>query len=107
MDINQIKNLVIQNKYWLTLHAEIERDADLITVREIEETLLSYESKIIEDYPNDPRGQSCLLLGFTKENQPIHIICGISESETLIIITVYRPDPDEWIDWQIRKEKRL
>lgn len=107
MDISQIKNLAIQKEYRLTLHAEIERDAELITIREIEEALLSSEVKIIEDYHNDPRGPSCLILGFTKENKPIHIVCGISEPETLIVITVYRPDPDEWIDWQIRKEKRL
>lgn len=106
MDIEQIKNLAAQKKYCLSFHAEIERDADLITAREINETFLSPEAKIIEHYPNDPRGSSCLVLGFTKENLPIHIICGVGEPETLVIITVYRPDPDEWIDWQIRKEKK-
>lgn len=106
MDIGQIKNLIAQKKYRLTLHAEVERDADLITVREIEQALLSYESKIIEDYPNDPRGHSCLLIGFINENCPIHIVCGISESDMLIIVTVYRPDPDEWIGWCFRKEKK-
>lgn len=74
-------------------------------MQEIEEGLLSSETKIIEDYPNDPRGHSCLVLGFTKGNQPIHIVCGIQEDKILVIVTVYRPDIDEWIDWQIRKEK--
>ncbi len=106
MDIEQIKNLAVQRKYRLTFHAEVERDADEITGREIEEALLSPETKIIEDYPNDPRGHSCLILGFTKENFPIHIVCGMGEPEVLVIITVYRPDPGEWIDRQIRKEKR-
>ena len=106
MDIEQIKNLIDRKKYWLTLHAEVERDADQVAMHEIEEALLSSKAKIIEDYPNDPRGHSCLILGFTKESLPIHILCGIAETDVLLIITVYRPDPDEWIDWQIRKEKK-
>ena len=106
MEIEQIKNLIDRKKYWLTLHAEVERDADQVTIHEIEEALLSSKAKIIEDYPNDPRGHSCLILGFTKESSPIHILCGIAETDVLLVITVYRPDPDEWIDWQIRKEKK-
>ena len=106
MDIERVKNLVVRKEYRFTFHAELERDSDQITAREIEESLLSRESKIIEDYPNDPRGPSCLILGFTKEDLPIHSVCGMWEPETLVIITVYRPDPDEWIDWQIRKEKK-
>ncbi len=69
----------------------------------IEEAILSLECKIIEDYPNDPRGPSCLVLGFTAQNLPIHVLCGMREPKVLIIITVYRPDPDKWIDWQIRR----
>ena len=104
MDIEQLKILTSQKKYRLTLHAEVERDADRITAREIESVLLSPEAKIIEDYPNDPRGHSCLILGFTTEHLPVHIVCGIGEPGTLVIITVYRPDPDEWINGEIRKE---
>lgn len=108
MDIEQIRSLIARREYRITLHAEIERDADQITVQEIEEALLSSKAKIIEDYPNDPRGSSCLVLGFTKkQNLPIHIVCGMREPNNLVIITVYRPEPDEWIDWQIRKEKKL
>lgn len=105
MDLKQIKGLIVQRKYRLTLHAEVERDAEQITAQEIRQALCSSEVKIIEDYPNDPRGPSCLILGFTKENHPLHIVCGMGESKTLVIITVYRPDPDEWIDCQIRKER--
>jgi hypothetical protein len=83
----------------------MERDADQITLQEITESLLSTDAKIIEDYPNDPRGPSCLILGFTKQNRPIHVVCGIGEPETLVIITLYRPDPNQWIHWEIRKEK--
>ena len=108
MDIKQVKDLIRQKKYRVTLHAEAERDAEEITLQEIEQVLLSSVAEIIEDYPNDPRGPSCLILGFTEEKAPVHLVCGcgIGYPETLIIITVYRPDPDEWIDWRIRKETK-
>ena len=107
MVLKSIKKLITQGSYRLSNHAEIERDADQIMVEEIEEALLSPGVKIIEDYPNDPRGHSCLVLGFTNGNLPVHIVCGIGDMDILIVITVYRPDPDEWIGWQIRKEKNL
>ena len=107
MDITRIQELIVKKKYRLTLHAEMERDADEIAMEEIKEALLSEKTKIIEDYPNDPRGHSCLILGFTKNNQPVHIISGLADEGILIVITVYRPDPNEWIDFEIRKGKRL
>ena len=75
MDLKQIQSLILKKKYRLTSHAEEERDADQIRLQEIEEALLSTRCKIIEDYPNDPRGPSCLILGFTKQNLPIHTVC--------------------------------
>lgn len=65
MNIEQIRFLVKERKYRLTLHAENERDTDRITLEEIETALLSSKSEVIEDYPNDPRGSSSLILGFT------------------------------------------
>ena len=103
MAIEQIQKLIQERKYRLTLHAEIERDADQITLQEIEEALLSSNCEIIEEYPNDPRGESYLILGFTNENKPIHFVCGSREPDVVIIITIYRPDPYKWVDWRIRK----
>lgn len=102
MDLQQIQSLIMQKKYYLTSHAEVERDADQIKLQEIEEALLFSMCKIIEDYPNDPRGPSCLILGFTKKDLPIHTVCGIGE-DVLVLVTIYRPDPDEWINWEKRK----
>lgn len=103
MDIRTIQLLVKKRKYRLTLHAENERDADRITLEEIKDAFLSVKAEIIEDYPNDPRGQSCLILGFTKQNRPVHVVCGIEDSEMFVVITVYRPDQGGWIDWKIRR----
>lgn len=50
-----IKELVRRGNYRLTFHAEIERDADCISIVDLEEALTHEKCEIIEDYPNDPR----------------------------------------------------
>jgi hypothetical protein len=33
------------------------------------------QGEIIENYPNDPRGHSCLMLGFGDSGRALHICC--------------------------------
>jgi len=55
--------------------------------------------KVIEEYPKDTPYPSCLILGFTKANRPIHIVFSINHEErTVIIITIYVPDKHKWKD---------
>lgn len=102
--IEQIKTCILTRKYRLTFHAEVEREADKIFISEIKEAFSSDKCIVIEDYPDDKRGHSSLVLGFTKEGLPIHMVCAIHE-DILVIITLYRPDPELWVDLRIRKEK--
>jgi hypothetical protein len=102
--IKKVKESIAEKTYRLTLNAEIERDADQISMIELEEALLYNHAEIIEDYPDDQRGHSFLILGFTKKEQVVHALCSIHE-ETLVVITIYRPDPDLWIDWRTRRDK--
>lgn len=51
--------------------------------------------KIIEYYYSDYPYPSCLILGTTMENKPIHIVCGISEDK-VYMITAYYPEIIEW-----------
>ncbi|MBU0512040.1 MAG: DUF4258 domain-containing protein [Chloroflexi bacterium] len=37
-----------------------------------------FNGEILEDYPDDPRGSSCLVSGYSR-NQAIHIVCGYTE----------------------------
>ena len=43
-------------------------------------------------------------IGFTAEGLPLHLVCGVSLPDVMVIITVYRPHPGKWFDWRIRKE---
>jgi len=53
--------------------------------------------EVIEDYPEDVRGHSCLLLGQGADGRPIHVVCA-PKDEYLTIVTAYRPSPGEWQD---------
>ncbi len=53
------------------------------------------EGEVIEEYPKDVRGQSCLLLGFGNHERPVHVVCAPRE-DYLAIITAYLPDMHEW-----------
>jgi Domain of unknown function (DUF4258) len=66
-----------------------------ISARNVEDAIGS--GTIIEDYPDDPRGPSCLILGYSGK-RPIHVVCGRLGSNEILIITAYQPDPDEWED---------
>lgn len=51
--------------------------------------------ELIEDYPEDPRGHSCLMLGFGANKRPIHVVCS-PKGDYLAIITAYVPDVAKW-----------
>ena len=74
MDLQILRKLVIQGRYELSKHPEKERQIDKIHMWELEEALGGCE--IIENYPDDPRGASCLILGFCGL-KPIHSVCTV------------------------------
>ncbi|MCL2225667.1 MAG: DUF4258 domain-containing protein [Defluviitaleaceae bacterium] len=62
--------------------------------------------KIIEQYPNDTPYPSCLIFGYTINNQPLHIVCGLDFGKLCCMITAYVPNLDTWqSDFQTRKDK--
>jgi hypothetical protein len=94
MDISEIKAKVLNNEYVYSHHAVIKRRLDNLTFAQIEEALLNGE--ILEQYPDTGRGESCLILGFAKD-QPIHVVCGW-RGQKIAVITVYIPCPPKFID---------
>lgn len=73
-----------------------------IGIQEIEDTILN--GTVIEPYPDDPRGASCLILGYSSEGRALHVVCGNLKDDELLIITAYEPDEDEWeADLRTRK----
>ena len=62
------------------------------------------DGEIIEDYPDDYYGPSCLILGYTLTQRPLHIHCTYATRPLVKIITVYQPDPLEWVEnYKVRR----
>ncbi len=100
MQIDRLRKRIRSNRYEISLHAQKERCEEEISIQEIEQAILRGE--IIEDYPQDRRGPSCLVLGYSG-NKPIHIVCSILTNGWLRIITVYIPKMPKWINPRQRR----
>jgi len=87
-----------------TFHALKEEMAEGLTAIEIEKALVA-RLDLVEDYPEDPRGHSCLVLTRIR-GKPVHIVCAPHE-EALIIVTVYSPSPNDWKeDYKTRRRRQ-
>ncbi|OFW11876.1 MAG: hypothetical protein A3H27_01085 [Acidobacteria bacterium RIFCSPLOWO2_02_FULL_59_13] len=83
MDLDEIQRLVRQGDYEFSFHAQQERLEENLDITEIEAALIG-TAEILEAFPSDPWGESCLVLGFAG-SQPIHKSCwdGPRESRTI------------------------
>lgn len=59
------------------------------------------EPEIIENYPDDTRGASCLVLGVNGHGRQIHTVIGYA-CDPIRIVTAYYPD-DRFVDGRIRR----
>ena len=80
---------------------QMNRSDRMITPSEIQRVI--EHGEVIEDYPEDVRGHSCLIMGHGDLGRPIHIVCAPLE-DYLAIITAYIPNENEWNnDFRVRK----
>lgn len=90
-----------QGLFEFTQHATDQSLVRRITVKEIREAVALGE--VIEDYPSDKYGPSCLIFGITANRRPIHVQCSYPSRSLIAIITVYEPDALRWIDFRTRR----
>lgn len=72
---------------------QMSRPVRMITPNEVASVVMGAE--LVENYPEDARGHSCLVLGFGDANRAVHVVCS-PKDEYLAIITAYIPDPEQW-----------
>lgn len=72
---------------------QMSRPERMITPQEVERVVMTGE--LVENYPHDSRGHSCLLLGVGDTDRAIHVVCS-PKAEYLAVITAYLPDTDQW-----------
>jgi hypothetical protein len=92
--LEQILQQIRTGEFEFTKHAfkrSVERN---ISDEEIIQA--GYNARLIEDYPEDKYAPSCLLLGFTYLERPLHLQVSYIDSPMVKIITLYEPDLAEW-----------
>ena len=95
IDIISIKLLCEAQSLRWTNHIAVRLMQRRIETGDILYALVNGE--IIEQYPDDYPYPSCLVLGLTEDQQPLHVVCGMGDGE-LWLVTAYYPDTDEWTD---------
>ena len=104
MNIEHIIEAIRAGRVRITDHADEEAVDDDLTFEEIYSSVL--QGEIIEDYPTDKPFPSCLVMGKNFSGQAIHSVWAYHpKNQWAVLITVYRPDPDRWIDWKVRVKK--
>jgi hypothetical protein len=95
MTIVEVSRSAAKKKLLFLPHAirQMSRPERMITPQEVERVVMTGE--LVEDYPQDSRGHSCLLLGLGDGDRAIHVVCSPKE-DYLAVITAYLPDTTQW-----------
>lgn len=99
--IAEIKEKIAADRFEFSKHAVDQSIIRRISVHEVQEIFRNAE--VIEDYPEDKYGASCLVFGRTLIGRPLHIQCSYPARSLIKIITLYEPDPARWIDFKLRR----
>jgi hypothetical protein len=94
-NIIQLVKSAAKKKILYLPHAvsQMNRPERMISTIEVKKVI--EKGRVIEYYPEDRRGESCLILGKGEENRSIHVVCAPKE-DFLAIITAYLPDDEMW-----------
>lgn len=95
----KIKFFISSNKIFVSNHAGARMFERGISAEDVITLIMNGE--IIEEYLDAYRCPAVLMLGQVRE-VPHHIVVAICKDQ-LIIVTVYMPNEDEWIDSRRRR----
>jgi hypothetical protein len=104
MNIEDIIYSIQNHHIRITDHADEEAHIDELTIDEIFYSV--FHGEIIELYPSDKPYPSCLVYGQTYGGYHVHSVWAYNEeNQWSVLITVYRPDPDRWVNFRKRRLK--
>lgn len=92
--ITEIRRKFAEDQFEFSKHAVDQSILRQIRLQEIRAVIAN--GQIIENYPQDKYGPSCLILGLTEASRPIHIQCSYPTQSLIKIITMYEPDLNKW-----------
>lgn len=92
--IEEIRQKVADESFEFSKHAVDQSIRRQIQVQDVRDAIAN--GQVIEDYPKDKYGASCLISGLTQAQRPLHVQCSYPSRPLLEIITLYEPDPQRW-----------
>ena len=94
--LRDIIRLIDKGEVQISAHGYDELAADDIFVRDVVASAAT--AVLVEDYPDYHKGRAVLVLQYTGDQNPIHIVWGIPKDATspAVLVTAYRPDPARW-----------
>jgi hypothetical protein len=105
IDIETIIESIQANRVIISRHAREEAENDNLKLEQILSSVMRGE--IIKNYPEDRPYPSCLIYGKCQQQEPIHSVWAYNQDNGwAVLITVYRPDPQQWINWRTRRKSR-
>lgn len=99
--LDEIRLKIDADEFEFSRHAVDQTILRRISVREVREVFAN--SEVIEDYPEDKYGPSCLIFGTTAAGRLLHIQCSYPSRPLIKVITLYEPDPGRWVDFKKRR----
>jgi hypothetical protein len=103
VELADIKEAIEAGRVRITDHADEEANADRFKFDEI--YFSAMHGVVIEEYMDDSPYLSVLISGQTFSGDPVHSVWAFNEKKSwAVMITVYRPEPNRWIDCKVRKK---
>lgn len=94
--IEKVYALIHAGDVRISEHGYDELAEDGLSTREVLSGV--WETILVEEYPNFPKGPCALFLQRDRMERPIHVVWGIPKGydKPLVLVTAYRPDPNRW-----------
>lgn len=94
----RVLDLIVKGEVKISSHGYDELTEDGLSVKEIMAGVK--DGKVVENYPEYPKGPCVLVLQSDREMNPIHVVWGISKNtlSPAVLVTAYKPDPLIWMD---------
>ncbi|HQO36595.1 MAG TPA: DUF4258 domain-containing protein [bacterium] len=101
----RIIDLVRREEVRVSDHGYEELSADGIFFRDLVDEI--EKARLIEDYPDYPKGPCVLVLEKDRDGSPVHAVWGIPRNADgpAVLVTAYRPDPAKWGEGFTRRKK--
>ena len=101
--LTKIMALIKNGSVRISSHGYDELASDAIRIRDIVDSIEG--ARLVEDYPEYPKGPCVLVLQRAADGSAIHAVWGIPRGsvEPAVLKTAYRPDPKRWTEYFMRR----